>query len=81
MNQVSAQQLGARRTQCGPGWEDSAVPPEKVGDYLKDLRDLFNKYEYNPSLYGHFGQGCIHCRVGFDLFTEEGIEKYKAIHH
>ena len=61
-----------------PGWEDSAVPPEKVGDYLKDLRKLFKKYGYNPSLYGHFGQGCIHCRVEFDLFTKEGLEQYKA---
>ncbi|MGI8952882.1 MAG: FAD-binding and (Fe-S)-binding domain-containing protein [Chitinophagaceae bacterium] len=61
----------------GPGWEDSAVAPEHVGDYLKDLRDLFNKYEYYPSIYGHFGQGCIHCRVGFDFLTEDGIEKYK----
>ncbi len=60
-----------------PGWEDSAVPPEKVGDYLKDLRKLFRKYDYDPSLYGHFGQGCIHCRVEFDLFTKEGLEKYK----
>ena len=60
-----------------PGWEDSAVPPEKVGDYLKDLRELFKKYGYNPSLYGHFGQGCIHCRVEFDLFTKEGIGNYK----
>ena len=60
-----------------PGWEDSACPPEKVGDYLKDLRALFTKYDYNPSLYGHFGQGCIHCRVGFDLETEDGIAKYK----
>lgn len=60
-----------------PGWEDSAVPPDRVGDYLKDLRDLFSKYDYHPSLYGHFGQGCIHCRVGFDLLSKEGIEKYK----
>jgi FAD/FMN-containing dehydrogenase/Fe-S oxidoreductase len=60
-----------------PGWEDSAVPPEKVGDYLKDLRALFNKYDYHPSLYGHLGQGCVHCRVGFDLMTDEGIQKYK----
>src|SRR5690606_20061184 len=45
-----------------PGWEDSAVPPEKVGDYLKELRDLFSQYDYHPSLYGHFGQGCAHCR-------------------
>src|SRR6185312_3632631 len=60
-----------------PGWEDSAVPPDKVGDYLKDLRALFSKYGYHPSLYGHLGQGCVHCRVGFDLKTEEGIENYK----
>ncbi len=60
-----------------PGWEDSAVPPDKVGDYLKDLRDLFTKYGYNPSLYGHFGQGCIHCRVSFGMTTEDGLEKYK----
>ncbi|WP_423146027.1 FAD-binding and (Fe-S)-binding domain-containing protein [Rubrolithibacter danxiaensis] len=61
----------------GPGWEDSAVDPNKVGDYLKDLRALFTKYDYHPSLYGHFGQGCVHCRVGFDFLTEDGIEKYR----
>ncbi len=60
-----------------PGWEDTAVPPEKIGNYLKDLRDLFKKYGYNPSLYGHFGQGCVHCRVQFDLFSKKGIEQYK----
>ncbi|HXS36826.1 MAG TPA: FAD-linked oxidase C-terminal domain-containing protein, partial [Flavipsychrobacter sp.] len=59
------------------GWEDSAVPPEKVGEYLRDLRKLFNKYGWNPSLYGHFGQGCVHCRVPFDMLTEEGLQTYK----
>ncbi len=61
-----------------PGWEDSAVPPEKVADYLPALRKLFAKYGYHPSLYGHFGQGCIHCRVGFDLYTAEGIKNFRA---
>jgi FAD/FMN-containing dehydrogenase/Fe-S oxidoreductase len=61
----------------GPGWEDSAVAPEHVGDYLKDLRELFTKYDYHPSIYGHFGQGCVHCRVGFDFQTPDGIRKYK----
>ncbi len=60
-----------------PGWEDSAVPPEKVGDYLHDLRDLFKQYNYDVALYGHFGQGCIHCRINFDLVTAEGIAQYK----
>ncbi len=60
-----------------PGWEDSAVDPKNVGEYLKELKDLFAKYGYNPSVYGHFGQGCIHCRVQFDLFSKKGLEDYK----
>ncbi|ELR73118.1 lactate dehydrogenase like protein [Fulvivirga imtechensis AK7] len=60
-----------------PGWEDSAVAPGRVGEYLRDLNQLFTDYGYHPALYGHFGQGCIHCRVGFDLFTAEGLEKYQ----
>jgi FAD/FMN-containing dehydrogenase/Fe-S oxidoreductase len=60
-----------------PGWEDSAVPVPEVPSYLRELRKLFNKYGYNPSLYGHFGQGCIHCRVGFDFYTAQGLEHYR----
>ena len=59
-----------------PGWEDSAVPPEKVGEYLRKLRALFDKYGYKASLYGHFGQGCIHCRIPFDLRSHKGVENY-----
>lgn len=60
-----------------PGWEDSAVPPEKVSDYLKELNALLKKYNYEASLYGHFGQGCIHCSINFDMQTEKGIQQYK----
>jgi hypothetical protein len=61
-----------------PGWEDSAVPPEKLGGYLRELRALYNKYGYHPALYGHFGQACVHCRVDFDLLTEKGIRTWKS---
>ncbi len=61
-----------------PGWEDSAIPPEKESDYLQDLKKLFHKYNYSASVYGHFGQGCIHCRIPFDLRTTEGIKNYRA---
>ncbi|HXG93333.1 MAG TPA: FAD-linked oxidase C-terminal domain-containing protein [Blastocatellia bacterium] len=61
------------------GWEDSAVPPERLGDYLRALRKLFEKYDYQDcSLYGHFGQGCVHTRIPFDLASREGIEKFRA---
>jgi FAD/FMN-containing dehydrogenase/Fe-S oxidoreductase len=61
-----------------PGWEDSAVAPEKLGGYLRELRALYNKYQYNPALYGHFGQGCVHCRVDFDVTSAPGIRKWRS---
>jgi FAD/FMN-containing dehydrogenase/Fe-S oxidoreductase len=61
-----------------PGWEDSAVPPDQVGGYLRDLRKLMEKYDYDASFYGHFGQGCLHMRIDFDLVTHDGIEKYRS---
>jgi FAD/FMN-containing dehydrogenase len=60
------------------GWEDSAVPPDKVGGYLRDLCKLYEKFEYKSALYGHFGQGCIHCRVNFDLMSASGIRKWRS---
>ena len=60
------------------GWEDSAVPPEKLGGYLRDLQKLLAKYDYFGSLYGHFGQGCVHTRLNFDLETADGISQYKS---
>ena len=59
------------------GWEDSAVPPLKLGGYLRDLRDLLNKYNYTGALYGHFGQGCVHTRISFDLKTASGVEHFR----
>ncbi|HUO29961.1 MAG TPA: FAD-linked oxidase C-terminal domain-containing protein [Bryobacteraceae bacterium] len=60
------------------GWEDSAVPPEKVGAYLRELKRLYDQHGYNGALYGHFGQGCIHTRVTFDLQSAEGIRNYRS---
>ncbi len=58
------------------GWDDAAVAPEKLGAYLRDLRKLMNEYEYRGTFYGHFGHGCIHMRLNFDLQSEAGIRKY-----
>ncbi len=59
------------------GWEDSAVPPERLGDYLRELRKLAGKYDYESALYGHYGQGCVHARWNFDLKTREGTAKFR----
>lgn len=60
-----------------PGWEDSAVAPERLGRYLRDLHGLFDAYDYHPALYGHFGMGVVHCRVPFDLADEHGVRKFR----
>jgi FAD/FMN-containing dehydrogenase/Fe-S oxidoreductase len=59
------------------GWEDSAVPPENLSDYLRDLRQLFKRYNYACALYGHFGQGCVHTRIDWDPHTVEGVRKWR----
>jgi FAD/FMN-containing dehydrogenase/Fe-S oxidoreductase len=61
-----------------PGWEDSAVPPDRLGDYLPALRSLMEKHGITGAMYGHFGQGCIHCRLSFDLRHADGIAAYRA---
>jgi len=63
------------------GWEDSAVHPDHLGDYLRDLKELYDEFGYSdeamPSLYGHFGQGCVHTRIPFDLYSTAGVEHYR----
>lgn len=60
------------------GWEDSAVPPERLGEYLRCLVALMDSYGYRAALYGHFGDGCIHTRIPFDLRSAPGITAFKA---
>jgi FAD/FMN-containing dehydrogenase/Fe-S oxidoreductase len=60
------------------GWEDAAVPPERLGDYLRRFRDLLDKHGYRTALYGHFGDGCTHCRITFDLTSAGGIRQWRT---
>ncbi len=49
----------------------------KLGGYLRDLKRLLDKYNYIGPLYGHFGQGCVHTRLTFDLETADGIKNFR----
>ena len=60
------------------GWDDSAVAPERLGAYLRDLHRLYEKYRYKADLFGHFGQGCVHCRVDFELRTVDGVAQFRS---
>ncbi len=59
------------------GFEDAAVAPEKLGGYLRDLRKMFADFAYKGALYGHFGHGCVHNRINFDLRSKDGIAKFR----
>ena len=61
-----------------PNWEDSAVPPENLADYLRDLYALMAKHELRGIPFGHFGEGCVHVRISFDFGTEEGIAQFES---
>ena len=60
------------------GWEDSAVAPEKLGGYLRDLTELMTRHGYRGIFYGHFGHACVHVRINFDFATAEGIGFFRS---
>ncbi|MGB7448554.1 MAG: FAD-binding and (Fe-S)-binding domain-containing protein [Ornithinimicrobium sp.] len=60
------------------GWEDAAVPPARLADYLEGLDALLARYGYSGASYGHFGEGCMHMRIDFDFLTEQGRGDYRS---
>ncbi|MGW4020857.1 FAD-binding and (Fe-S)-binding domain-containing protein [Streptomyces sp. NPDC005009] len=64
-------------TEAWPGWEDCAVPPARLGAYLRDFRALMADHGLRGTPYGHFGDGCIHVRIDFDLLTAPGIARFR----
>lgn len=59
------------------GWEDAAVPPQRLGDYLRGLDDLLGRHGLSGASYGHFGEGCMHMRIDFDLLSSAGLATYR----
>ncbi len=60
------------------GWEDSAVAPSELGAYMRDLKALYKKYDYQGAMYGHFGDGLIHTRISFGLHTVADVQQFRG---
>lgn len=60
------------------GWEDAAVPPERLGDYLRSFETLLDQYGYDTVPYGHFGDGCVHARIDFELEDDAGRGSFRS---
>ncbi len=59
------------------GWEDAAVPPLSLGAYLRDFDALLDAYGLHGLPYGHFGDGCVHCRIDYPLTSDDGPARYR----
>ncbi|MFF7024394.1 FAD-binding and (Fe-S)-binding domain-containing protein [Streptomyces klenkii] len=64
-------------TEAWPGWEDCAVPPARLGAYLRDFHALLRRHGLRGAPYGHFGDGCIHVRIDFDLLRADGVRRFR----
>ncbi|WP_327290657.1 FAD-binding and (Fe-S)-binding domain-containing protein [Streptomyces sp. NBC_01198] len=64
-------------TEAWPGWEDCAVPPARLGAYLRDFRALLAGHGLRGAPYGHFGDGCVHVRIDFDLVDPAGVARFR----
>ncbi|MFV8128932.1 FAD-binding and (Fe-S)-binding domain-containing protein [Streptomyces syringium] len=64
-------------SEAWPGWEDCAVPPARLGAYLREFRALLARHGLRGAPYGHFGDGCVHVRIDFDLLGEAGVRRFR----
>ena len=64
-------------SEAWPGWEDAAVPPERLGAYLREFQALLDRHGRRGLVYGHFGEGCLHVRIDFDLLTGPGVAAFR----
>lgn len=58
--------LGGAR-QGIPFVEDTAVPPEKLADFVAEFRALLDGHGLNYGMFGHADVGCLHVRPFLDL--------------
>ncbi|MCZ2860373.1 FAD-binding and (Fe-S)-binding domain-containing protein [Blastococcus sp. VKM Ac-2987] len=75
--------LAARTSDGRPahaGWEDAAVPVERLGDYLRGFEALLDGHGLQGVPYGHFGDGCVHVRIDFPFGAGDdgGRSAYRA---
>jgi FAD/FMN-containing dehydrogenase/Fe-S oxidoreductase len=74
---ATALNLGGKGPDPVVGWEDAAVDPMRLGGYLREFQALVQRFGYRTSLYGHFGDGCIHARINFELRTHTGLTHWR----
>jgi FAD/FMN-containing dehydrogenase/Fe-S oxidoreductase len=73
---LASRPVGGKRSYSG--WEDAAVPAERLGSYLRDFEALMSTHGVSGVPYGHFGDGCVHVRIDFPLDRPDGAQMFRA---
>ena len=73
---LASRPMGGKRPYSG--WEDAAVPPDKLGAYLREFDALMTSHGVSGVPYGHFGDGCVHVRIDFPLDRPDGHAVFRA---
>ena len=59
--------------------EDTAVPLERLADYIEEFQQLMLQFEQEVVYYAHAGAGELHLRPILNLKTTKGVQDFRAI--
>ncbi|MQA92340.1 MAG: FAD-binding protein [Gemmatimonas sp.] len=59
--------------------EDTAVPPERLAEYVARFARLLEENDLRAGFYGHASAGCLHIRPFIDLTRPGEIEKMRRV--
>ncbi len=62
-----------------PFVEDTAVPPEKLADYIKEFRAILDRHGLRYGMFGHVDVGCLHVRPALDMRSEDDEKLLRTI--
>jgi Fe-S oxidoreductase len=59
--------------------EDTAVPPERLRDYIDRFLQIITRHDTTAGIYAHASVGCLHVRPVINLKTADGVQKFESI--
>ena len=59
--------------------EDTAVPPERLHDYIENFQRILAKYDTQAGFYAHASVGLLHIRPVINLKSAQGVQRFEAI--
>jgi FAD/FMN-containing dehydrogenase/Fe-S oxidoreductase len=59
--------------------EDTAVAPERLGEYVERFQAILARHDLIAGFYGHCSVGCLHVRPYLDVTRPGGVETLRAV--